>query len=105
LGEAQDAEVMDRLAALPSVERVDRLPAAGAGGPPPGAPGGAPAGSLAAFNGVPGKYRLFIAGEADALVAPVVGELHALGANLDGLNLGEPTLEDVFIHLTGRALR
>ncbi|HWD09825.1 MAG TPA: ABC transporter ATP-binding protein [Actinomycetota bacterium] len=102
LGAAQGSEVLARLAALPSVERVDPMP----GGAPPD--GAGPAGGLAggpALDGHAGKYRLYIAGEADALVAPVVGELHALGANLDGLNLGEPTLEDVFIHLTGRALR
>jgi ABC-2 type transport system ATP-binding protein len=46
-----------------------------------------------------------VAGEASSLVSPVVQALQSLGASLDGVNLGEPTLEDVFIHLTGRALR
>ena len=40
-----------------------------------------------------------------SLVSPVVQALQPLGATLEGINLGEPSLEDVFIHLTGRALR
>jgi ABC-2 type transport system ATP-binding protein len=46
-----------------------------------------------------------VAGEAASLVSPVVQTLQPLGATLEGVNLGEPSLEDVFIHLTGRALR
>jgi ABC-2 type transport system ATP-binding protein len=78
------------------VERVEHVPAPGG---PPGAPG------VAAPATGPRHFRLFVAGEASPLVSPVVQTLQSLGATLDGVNLGEPSLEDVFIHLTGRALR
>jgi ABC-2 type transport system ATP-binding protein len=80
------------LSKLAGVERVDHLPAPG--GPPGAAPGAGPR-----------HFRLYVAGEAASLVSPVVQALQPLGASLDGVNLGEPSLEDVFIHLTGRALR
>ena len=81
---------------LSGVERVEHVPAPGG---PPGAPGAAgPAPG-------PRHFRLYVAGEASSLVSPVVQALQSLGASLDGVNLGEPSLEDVFIHLTGRALR
>ena len=85
-----------------SSDLVERVPAAGtfqvrgaaaAGAGPPSIDGG------------PEQFRLFVAHEASALVSPVVQTLESLGAALDGLVLGEPSLEDVFIHLTGRALR
>ena len=45
-------------------------------------------------------------GEAPELVAPVATLLgRARAAALTGVELGSPALEDVFIHLTGRALR
>jgi ABC-2 type transport system ATP-binding protein len=90
-GPASPEELQGRLAGLPAVERVE---------PVPGGPAGA-----AAAGGEALRFRLAVAGEVDALVAPVVAALHGLGADLDGLSLGAPTLEDVFIHLTGRALR
>jgi ABC-2 type transport system ATP-binding protein len=79
------------LSKLAGVERVEHVPA------PAGPPGGPPTG--------PQHLRLYVAGEAASLVSPVVQALQPLGATLDGVNLGEPSLEDVFIHLTGRALR
>lgn len=97
LGAAGGEAVLQGLSALPAVERVERVPGAGAPSGPTAPGGGAPDG--------PQRYRLYVAGGADALVAPVVQVLEALGAGLDGLTLGEPSLEDVFIHLTGRALR
>ena len=63
-------------------------------------------------NGAPGlpsegpvTFRLSVSGEAAPLVSPVMGVLESVGAGLEGLTVGEPTLEDVFINLTGRALR
>jgi len=38
-------------------------------------------------------------------VAPVATVVAGVGARLTDVRLGEPNLEDVFIHLTGRALR
>jgi ABC-2 type transport system ATP-binding protein len=80
------------LGELPGVERVE-LVQRGAGGA-----GGA--------NGpAPRHLRLYCEGEAAALVPPVVRTLGERGATLADLQLGRPSLEDVFIHLTGRGLR
>jgi len=35
----------------------------------------------------------------------VAGALSGFGITLSDVNIGEPSLEDVFINLTGRALR
>jgi ABC-2 type transport system ATP-binding protein len=40
-----------------------------------------------------------------SLVAMVARQIEWAGARLVDVRLGEPTLEDVFIHLTGRSLR
>ncbi|HEY1520754.1 MAG TPA: ABC transporter ATP-binding protein [Solirubrobacteraceae bacterium] len=51
------------------------------------------------------RVRLYVSGEASALVAPTATLLAERGLSLSGVELGKPTLEDVFIHLTGRTLR
>jgi len=51
------------------------------------------------------RVRLYITGEAPPLVAPAATLLAERGLSLSGVELGRPSLEDVFIHLTGRALR
>jgi ABC-2 type transport system ATP-binding protein len=57
-------------------------------------------------SGQPGnRFRIYVAGEPAALVGPVVSALSTCGASVSDLSIGEPTLEDVFIHLTGRDLR
>ena len=48
---------------------------------------------------------LYVAGDAPLLVAPAAAVLAEHGAALSDVKLGIPTLEDVFIDLTGRALR
>ena len=59
-----------------------------------------------ADTGVGGwRLRIYVDGEAAAFVAPVAQAISASGARLSDARLGEPNLEDVFIHLTGRALR
>jgi ABC-2 type transport system ATP-binding protein len=79
-------------------------------------PGTAPsAGQLAAQAGASGigapngegarHLRLYCEGEAAGLVPPVVRVIGESGATLSDLQLGRPSLEDVFIHLTGRGLR
>jgi ABC-2 type transport system ATP-binding protein len=85
------------LAALPGVERVEQVKARGpamAGAPPGG-------------NGHEGgaRMRLYCTVEAASLIPPVVGLVAERDDNLDDLSLGRPSLEDVFIHLTGRDLR
>ena len=44
-------------------------------------------------------------GDAPLLVAPAAAVLAEHGSALADVKLGTPTLEDVFIHLTGRTLR
>ncbi len=52
-----------------------------------------------------GHVRLYVAGDAPLMVAPVATALAAFGITLSDVKIGEPSLEDVFIGLTGRALR
>jgi ABC-2 type transport system ATP-binding protein len=51
------------------------------------------------------RLRLYVSGEASQLIAPTATLLADRGVALGGMELGTPTLEDVFIHLTGRTLR
>ena len=100
---APDAATADRILAglrtLAQVERVDRL------GSEDGAVGsGAPA-QDGAFRGGELRMRLYVSGDAPLLVAPAAAVLGKNGAGLSDVKLGIPTLEDVFIDLTGRALR
>jgi ABC-2 type transport system ATP-binding protein len=90
------ADVIERIASLPQVERVERLQEAdpGAGGTPPEADASADL-----------RVRVYLSGEAPQLVAPAASALTESGFTLTGVKLGTPTLEDVFIHLTGRMLR
>jgi ABC-2 type transport system ATP-binding protein len=81
-----------------------------------GTPGAAPsagqlaaqagAGRIGAPDGEGARHlRLYCEGEAAGLVPPVVRVIGESGATLSDLQLGRPSLEDVFIHLTGRGLR
>jgi ABC-2 type transport system ATP-binding protein len=91
------ARVIEALGRLPEVERAEQLGAADEG--QPGGPG----------NGGPRTealvVRLYVSGDAPLLVAPVAAALAGFGLTLTDVKLGIPTLEDVFIDLTGRALR
>ncbi len=49
--------------------------------------------------------RLYVSGQAPLLVAPAASLVAARGGTLTDVKLGSPTLEDVFIDLTGRSLR
>jgi ABC-2 type transport system ATP-binding protein len=94
VGAAETARrIVERLAALPEVERVDRLEQ---GTQEPARGGSAPS-EL--------RIRLYVKSDAPLLVAPAAGVLNEHGALLSDVKLGIPTLEDVFIDLTGRALR
>ena len=81
-------------APLPSVEVAERIASElrTAKGPPPG-------------RTATCRVRLYVTGDAPLLVAPAAGVLAAHGSALADVKLGTPTLEDVFIHLTGRTLR
>ncbi|HWC09759.1 MAG TPA: ATP-binding cassette domain-containing protein, partial [Acidimicrobiales bacterium] len=82
--------VLAELGDLPAVERVEQLPSETAG------PDGPPADL---------RVRLYVSGEAPLLVAPAASLLARHGRTLADVKLGTPTLEDVFIELTGRTLR
>jgi ABC-2 type transport system ATP-binding protein len=51
------------------------------------------------------RLRLYVSGDASQLVGPAAALLADRGLTLSGVELGTPTLEDVFIALTGRSLR
>lgn len=51
------------------------------------------------------RVRLYLAAEAAALLGPVHAAVDLRSGRLTAVNLGEPSLEDVFINLTGRDLR
>jgi ABC-2 type transport system ATP-binding protein len=89
-GSRADA-IIEGLGALAEVEQAERL-----GGGAPEGPGG---------GGAELRVRLYVVGDAPLLVAPAAAVLAEHGASLSDVKLGIATLEDVFIHLTGRALR
>jgi ABC-2 type transport system ATP-binding protein len=89
-----DGAVVGALAALRGVDRVERVQAATENGAPPPAP-----------ESQPLRVRLYLTGDAALLVAPAAAVLAEHGLALQDVKLGTPTLEDVFIHLTGRTLR
>jgi ABC-2 type transport system ATP-binding protein len=92
---AADGAVVDALAALSGVEQVETVNAAGENG----VPGAPPSESQ------PLRVRLYVTGDAALSVAPAAAVLAEHGLTLQDVKLGAPTLEDVFIHLTGRTLR
>jgi ABC-2 type transport system ATP-binding protein len=72
----------------------------GGGGLPPGA---APAGPSGPDDSI--TVRLYLDRAPAGLLGPVVSVLDARSAALTNVQIGEPSLEDVFIDLTGRGLR
>ncbi len=92
LGIALDGDreaLQGALAAVPGVERAEPV-SKDTGGP---------------AAGTPYHVRLYTSVDAPALVAPVARLITDNGGELVDLSIGKPSLEDVFIHLTGRALR
>jgi ABC-2 type transport system ATP-binding protein len=81
-------ELVAELGALDGVERVERVAAAGPAAPPREL-----------------RARLYLLGEAPAMVAPVAELVARHRDQLTDVTIGAPSLEDVFIALTGRALR
>ena len=82
-GPDADRDLVQRLSALPGVERVE--------------PADGPDGTT--------RVRLFVDGQPAALLARVTEALPSSGHVLVDVSLGELTLEDVFISMTGRGLR
>jgi ABC-2 type transport system ATP-binding protein len=90
-----DGAVVEALAALNGVDRVERVHTAAENGVPEAAP----------TDSQPLRVRLYLTGDAALLVAPAAAVLAQHGLALQDVKLGAVTLEDVFIHLTGRTLR
>jgi ABC-2 type transport system ATP-binding protein len=93
--QAADGAVVDALAALAGVERVETVQVAAESG----------AAEAPAPGSQPLRVRLYLTGDAALHVAPAAAVLGEHGLALQDVKLGTPTLEDVFIHLTGRTLR
>ncbi|HKY48681.1 MAG TPA: ABC transporter ATP-binding protein [Acidimicrobiia bacterium] len=105
-------DVIAALVAIPGVERGEAVAAGAPSGGPPMAMPTMPAAAMASppvtspVNGAgPVTLRLYIDGTAASLLSPVVSALSGRGAELSNVHIGEPSLEDVFIDLTGRSLR
>jgi ABC-2 type transport system ATP-binding protein len=84
-GPAGDTDWLGALTAVPGVERGERLPSM---------PGAADI-----------RVRLALAGEPASVLGPAVSGVAGHGGTLTDIHVGEPSLEDVFIELTGRTLR
>ncbi len=104
--------VVQALSAIGGVEQVETVTSGDAGGPGSGVPRAAPGAGGPESGDAPGpgtasvlRVRLYLTGWAAALVAPVTELLLRRGSRLTAISLGEPSLEDVFISLTGRDLR
>jgi ABC-2 type transport system ATP-binding protein len=122
---ASPEALLTALGELEGIERVEQVDAAGGaggawgGGGMPGfafaagpradpAPSSeAPGDGRAAAATVPTslRARLYVTHDAPLMVPPVAALLAARGVTLTDVRIAEPSLEDVFIHITGRALR
>ena len=107
-------DVITALVAIPGVARGEAVDLGGPSGVPPMGMPMMPAAATAMesvlvtapVNGAgPVTVRLYVDGTAASLLSPVVSALTARGAELSNVHIGEPSLEDVFIDLTGRSLR
>lgn len=66
-----------------------------------------------ALRAVPGVLQssandhevIVVVPRADEMLAPIVTQINAAGAKIRAIDIEEPNLEAVFLHLTGRALR
>jgi ABC-2 type transport system ATP-binding protein len=119
-----DAEALiAALVDLPGVDKAERVAAAGPsfggggngfpggfpgfGGGGPGAGAASPSGVTTAVPGAAGpvRLRLYLTTDPATMLGPAVAVLAARSAELSNVHIGEPSLEDVFIELTGRGLR
>lgn len=112
LAEVAAELVTKELSELEGIERVERINAAG--GPPGGMPAGMPGMPPGMPGGMPpgaggdtgrGQFRLYTSAEPAVALPAVLNTLSGLGCAVRDLSIGTPSLEDVFIHLTGRELR
>ncbi len=97
--------LLTALSAVAGVERAEPVSKSTAAPPGGAVAAGGPALSPEARPGTPYHVRLYASVDAPSLVAPVARLITHSGGDLVDLSIGKPSLEDVFIHLTGRALR
>jgi ABC-2 type transport system ATP-binding protein len=83
VGEDGAARLLDRLGTVAGVQRCEHV----------------------GVEGDVHTVRLYPASDAAGMVAPVAAAVAEVGGRLTGVEVGEATLEDVFIDLTGRKLR
>jgi ABC-2 type transport system ATP-binding protein len=95
-----DPALLDGLAALPAVESVNLLPRPAA---PPLAPGQEP--QKEAAPAASGEVVKVVAKHSQQALVNVIGYLAAHNLPLTSLEILEPNLENVFLHLTGKKLR
>jgi ABC-2 type transport system ATP-binding protein len=98
-------KISDALGAVGGVERVEPITKAARGMSP-----GLPPAGLATPPAPPStddsaQFRLYTALEPAVVLPSVLKTLGGLGCDVSDLSIGNPSLEDVFIHLTGRELR
>jgi ABC-2 type transport system ATP-binding protein len=103
-------QVSGALSNVDGVERVERISASPGGMPampagmPPGM-GGAPPPAGFPPPAAGNQFRLYTTYEPAVVLPTVLKVLADIGSDVTDLTIGTPSLEDVFIHLTGRELR
>ncbi|MEU5950020.1 ABC transporter ATP-binding protein [Micromonospora sp. NPDC047465] len=105
-------EVRAALGAIPDVERVEHFKASpGAAAAAPTFPGMPPMPMPAPAPEAPAdpdgtlSFRVYTGTQPANAIPMALKILADLGCEVRDLNIGQPSLEDVFIHLTGRELR
>jgi len=81
------------------------FPGFGGGGPGAGAARPSAVATMVPGAAGPVRLRLYLTVEPATMLAPVVSLLATRSAELTDVHIGQPSLEDVFIELTGRGLR
>ncbi|CAL9427733.1 Vitamin B12 import ATP-binding protein BtuD [Actinosynnema sp. ALI-1.44] len=117
---AADRDGLSRgLSDAPGVDRVELVDTAPAfpTGPGGGFPGMPPGGPFPMPGGIPSPpagrtpggdravLRLYLSQDVAAVLPVVLDVIRTAGAEVRDVSIGEPSLEDVFIRLTGRELR
>jgi ABC-2 type transport system ATP-binding protein len=120
---ASPEALLTALGRLDGIERVEHVDAAGGAGgawggggmpgfafaaaPPPGSGSSSEASGDGRAAPAPTtlRARLYVTQDAPLMVPPVAALLAERGVTLTDVRIAEPSLEDVFIHITGRALR
>ncbi len=104
--ESQADAVVTALSELDNVERVEKI-SAGMPAPPPGIPLPpwlpVPAPTAGGANGT--QFRLYTSVDSSVVVPIMLKVLAGIGCDITDLSVSKPSLEDVFLHLTGRELR